>query len=80
MGELEFISGRRGASGEEIVKSTLFCKVHYVLYSDIKYTCLFLIASKHLLKIMPYQSIVDFNVLKRRFIPTVPNCVNPSLR
>jgi hypothetical protein len=35
MGELEFISGRRGASGEEIVKSTLFCKVHYVLYSDI---------------------------------------------
>jgi hypothetical protein len=36
MGELEFISGRRGASGEDIVKSTLFCKVHYVLYSDIK--------------------------------------------
>jgi hypothetical protein len=36
MVELEFISERRGASGEEIVKSTLFCKVHYVLYSDIK--------------------------------------------
>jgi hypothetical protein len=36
MGELEFISGRRGLQGEEIVKSTLFCKVHYVLYSDIK--------------------------------------------
>ncbi len=30
------LSGRRGASGEEIVKSILFCKVHYVLYSDIK--------------------------------------------
>jgi hypothetical protein len=25
-----------GLQGEEIVKSTLFCKVHYVLYSDIK--------------------------------------------
>ncbi len=36
MGELEFISGRRGLQGKEIVKSTLFCKVHYVLYSDIK--------------------------------------------
>jgi hypothetical protein len=33
-----------GLQGEEIVKSTLFCKVHYVLNSDIKiyirYTCL----------------------------------------
>ncbi len=26
-----------GLQGEEIVKSTLFCKVHYVLNSDIKY-------------------------------------------
>jgi hypothetical protein len=25
-----------GLQGEEIVKSTLFCKVHYVLNSDIK--------------------------------------------
>jgi hypothetical protein len=30
-----------GLQGEEIVKSTLFCKVHYVLNSDIKVlTCL----------------------------------------
>jgi hypothetical protein len=36
MGELEFISGRRGLQGEEIVKSTLICKVHYVLESYIK--------------------------------------------
>ncbi len=27
-----------GLQGEEIVKSTLFCKVHYVLNSDIKNT------------------------------------------
>ncbi len=25
-----------GLQGEEIIKSTLFCKVHYVLNSDIK--------------------------------------------
>jgi hypothetical protein len=36
MGEMEFISGRRGLQGEEIVKSTLFCKVHDVPNSDIK--------------------------------------------
>jgi hypothetical protein len=39
MGELEFISGRRGVLGEEILKSTLFCKVHYVLNRDINYFC-----------------------------------------
>jgi hypothetical protein len=29
-----------GLQGEEIVKSTLFCKVHYVLNSDIKFAIL----------------------------------------
>jgi hypothetical protein len=35
-----------GLQGEEIVKSTLFCKVHYVLNSDIKFVG-FLSGRKH---------------------------------
>ncbi len=35
MGELESYLEGGGLQGEEIVKSTLFCKVHYVLNSDI---------------------------------------------
>jgi hypothetical protein len=38
-----------GLQGEEIVKSTLFCKVHYVLNSDIK-------TFKRLLK--PWEELV----------------------
>ncbi len=30
-----------GGGSEEIIKSTSFCKVHYVLNSDIKIFCLF---------------------------------------
>jgi hypothetical protein len=37
MGELKSYLEGGGLQGKEIVKSTLFCKVHYFLYSDIKY-------------------------------------------
>jgi hypothetical protein len=56
-------------SGEEIVKSTLFCKVRYVLYSSIKtimYTELS-ISLYHTLLYLYYTSIVGTEVKRYYF-------------